>query len=104
MAFSKKAIKTGSRLLVAIAKKERKQNLAWSRLHKRTEGKLVIVGWDLDRVIGIYSTLGKALEALDRAPGRNDHNWWLEFRKVNHWSTTSLFERILVRTDKVSGS
>jgi hypothetical protein len=67
-------------------------------IQKRAEGKLVVVGWDVDRVMGIFSTVDKAMKALEEAPERYDHNWWMEFRDLDQWKKPSIFERILVRT------
>lgn len=104
MAFSKATIKKSKSLLTAIAKWERKQNFARAALYKRAEGKLVIIGWGLDRVMGIFSTLDKALEAVESAPERNDHNWWIAFRKMDRWEKSNIFERVLIRTIPKSGS
>lgn len=98
MAFNKKMIETGNRLCREIAKAERKANLERANLYRKAEGKLVVVGWDIDRVMGIFSTLDKALEAVEDAPERYDHNWWLEFRKLDRWEKSNVFGRMLIRT------
>lgn len=67
-------------------------------LYKRAEGKLVVIGWDLDRVMGIFSTVDKAMSTLEEAPERYDHNWWMEFRELDRWGKLSIFERVLLRT------
>ena len=67
-------------------------------IEKRAKGKLIVIGWDLDRIMGVFSTVDKALEALDKSPERNDHNWWMEFRKLDHWEKSNIFDRLLLRT------
>lgn len=70
----------------------------YAELQKRADGKLVVIGWDLDRMMGIFSTVDKAMSALEEAPERYDHNWWMEFREQNCWGQFSVFERVLLRT------
>lgn len=70
----------------------------YAKLHKRAKGKLVVIGWDIDRIMGIFSTLEKAFKAVENAPERYDHNWWMEFRKLDRWEKPCIFERVLLRT------
>lgn len=67
-------------------------------LQKKAKGKLVIIGWDLDRVMGIFSTVDNAMKAIEEAPERYDHNWWMEFRELDKWQKSNIFERVLLRT------
>lgn len=67
-------------------------------LQKRAKGKLVVLGFDLDRVAGIFSTVDKAEEAVREAPDRYDHNWWIEFRTLDAFRDTGVFQRVIFRT------
>lgn len=70
-------------------------------LEKRAKGKLVAIGFGIDRIFGIFSTAEKALGALQEARERNDHNWWMEFRKLDRWERPTIFERVLLRTKPI---
>lgn len=76
--------------------------LDYADVQKRAKGRLVVIGWEIDRVMGIFSTVEKAMKALDKAPERSEHNWWMEFRKLDRWERPCVFERILLKTRAVS--
>ena len=71
-----------------------------AKVERLSKGKLVVIGWDIDRIMGIFSTVDKALEALEKSPDKADHNWWMEFRKLDRWEKSNIFERILLRWEQ----
>lgn len=67
-------------------------------LRKRARGKLVLLGFDIDQVAGVFTSVEKALQALAKEPEMPARNWWLAFRKVNTFDKGCIFDRILLRT------
>lgn len=72
-------------------------------LRKRARGKMVLLGFGIDRVAGVFTSVDKAFKELMKSPEMPDHNWWLSFRKADKIDNGSIFDRVLLRTQAVEG-
>lgn len=72
-------------------------------LRRRARGKVILLGWDIDRVAGVFTSLDNAIKHLLRSADVRKHNWWLSFRKRNRIDAGCIFDRVLLQTTMPKG-
>jgi len=72
-------------------------------LRRLARGKVILLGWDMYRVAGVFTSLDNAMKHLFKSADIRKHNWWLSFRKCDRIDVGCVFDRVLLKTTMPRG-